>query len=182
MIDSKTIRVLDLSIALFLLIVLSPLLLILFLLGWVDTKSPLFSQTRYGKNKKLITVVKFRSMKINAPNISTELIDSEYITSYGKIIRKAKLDELPQLWSVLRGDMSLVGPRPCLPSQEAVIKERERLGVFNVKPGITGLAQVLEVDMSNPKLVVALDQKMIKHLSIKNYFFILLSTLRTLIK
>jgi len=86
------------------------------------------------------------------------------------------LDELPQLWNVLKGDMSLVGPRPCLPNQLELITERERRGVFTVRPGITGLAQVNEIDMSTPELLAETDEQMIETLNFKNYFSYILQT------
>ena len=85
-------------------------------------------------------------------------------------MRKSKLDELPQLWNVLRLEMSLVGPRPCLPEQHDLISEREKRGVFEVRPGITGLAQVNNIDMSTPALLAKTDAQMIETLNLRNYF------------
>jgi len=91
-------------------------------------------------------------------------------------LRRTKLDELPQLWNVLKGEMSLVGPRPGLFNQEELTQAREAKGVFNVRPGITGLAQVNEIDMSTPQLLAETDAKMISTLNIKSYFQYILMT------
>ncbi len=90
------------------------------------------------------------------------------MTKLGRFLRKTKLDELPQLWNVLKGEMSLVGPRPCLFNQRQLIKEREMRNVLDVRPGITGLAQVNEIDMSTPELLAKTDAKMVRQLSEKN--------------
>ncbi|MCD8513139.1 MAG: sugar transferase, partial [Nitrincola sp.] len=92
------------------------------------------------------------------------------ITKLGSFLRKTKLDELPQLWNVLKGEMSLVGPRPNLFNQEELIAERDAMGVYAVRPGITGLAQVNDIDMSTPKLLAETDQKMLKSLTVTAYF------------
>jgi lipopolysaccharide/colanic/teichoic acid biosynthesis glycosyltransferase len=86
------------------------------------------------------------------------------------------LDELPQLWNVFKGEMSLVGPRPCLFNQHELIKERESLGVFVARPGITGLAQINEIDMSNPKLLAEIDARMLQELCTRKYFIYILKT------
>ena len=91
-------------------------------------------------------------------------------------MRKTKLDELPQLWNVLKGEMSLVGPRPGLFNQEELTQAREAKNIYNVRPGITGLAQVNEIDMSTPELLAQTDEKMIATLSLKHYFTYILQT------
>jgi len=107
---------------------------------------------------------------------ATHLADANAVTAFGRFLRRTKLDELPQLWNVLKGEMSLVGPRPCLFSQEELIAERSRLGVFDARPGITGLAQVNEIDMSMPKLLAETDAKMIAAMSLAAYFRYILMT------
>jgi lipopolysaccharide/colanic/teichoic acid biosynthesis glycosyltransferase len=92
------------------------------------------------------------------------------------LLRRSKLDELPQLWNVLNGEMSLVGPRPCLPTQTELIAERERLGVFAARPGITGLAQVEGIDMSTPRLLAETDARMLANLTLSGYFVYLFKT------
>ena len=154
----------------------SPLLLSIYLVGLLDTGSPLFRQTRLGKDKKAFTLIKFRTMHINTRSIASHLADSDAITPIGRILRKTKLDELPQLWNVLVGDMSLVGPRPNLPNQIELISERDKLGVYNVKPGITGLAQIQNIDMSTPEKLALVDLKMVNDLRLKSYFKYILQT------
>lgn len=170
------IRLLDILLSFLGLLLLSPILIILFIIGYFDTGSPIFYQERVGKNLKPFNLLKFRSMHINAPSVATHLVSSTLITHFGVILRKYKLDELPQLWNVLIGDMSLVGPRPNLFNQTELIVERESRGVYSIRPGITGLAQIKKIDMSNPKLLAQTDFQMIRDLSTFNYFkFILLT-------
>jgi len=97
------------------------------------------------------------------------LVDAAAITSFGAFLRHTKLDELPQLWNVLKGEMSLVGPRPCLFNQTDLISERASLGVFDARPGITGLAQLNNIDMSTPKLLAETDARMLREMTIANY-------------
>lgn len=170
------IRVLDFLFALFGLILGLPLLLLLIVVGLFDTGAPIFRQERVGRDKKPFTLVKFRTMKVDTASVASHLANSASITRFGRFLRRTKLDELPQLWNVLKGEMSLVGPRPCLFSQEELIEEREMRGVLKARPGVTGLAQVNNVDMSTPKELAKMDQQMIKTLSLKNYFIYLFLT------
>ena len=170
------IRVFDLAFSLLGLVFGFPVLLLLVLIGLFDTGSPIYRQERVGRNKKLFTLVKFRTMRKDTASVATHLASSSSITKFGHFLRKTKLDELPQLWNVLKGDMSLVGPRPCLPNQLELIAERERRGVFTVRPGITGLAQVNEIDMSTPEFLAVTDEQMIETLNFKNYFSYILQT------
>jgi len=164
------IRFFDAFFSFFGLLILSPIIAILFIIGYFDTGSPLFYQSRIGRNKIPFYLIKFRSMYIDTLSVATHLADKESITTFGKFLRKSKLDELPQLWNVLVGDMSLVGPRPNLYNQVDLIYEREKLGVYNVRPGITGLAQINKIDMSTPQLLAETDREMISQLSIFTYF------------
>jgi lipopolysaccharide/colanic/teichoic acid biosynthesis glycosyltransferase len=164
------IRILDFILALVGLVVTFPILIVVTIIGFFDTGSPIFIQQRVGKMKKPFKLVKFRTMRPDTAHVASHLASSSAITPLGRFLRKTKLDELPQLWNVLKGEMSLVGPRPCLFNQEELIAERESRGVFNVRPGITGLAQVNEIDMSTPKLLAETDQKMIQSLNIYSYF------------
>ena len=109
-------------------------------------------------------------MKLDTASVATHLADGSAITRLGKFLRASKLDELPQLVNVLKGDMSLVGPRPCLFNQTELIAARQKHGVFNALPGITGLAQVNGVDMSEPERLAELDALMLKDLSLASYF------------
>ncbi|WP_163371590.1 sugar transferase [Endozoicomonas acroporae] len=147
-----------------------PALLTIYIFGLFDTGSPLFCQERVGKNKQPFTLVKFRTMQVNTVSVASHLASSSSITPFGRFLRKTKLDELPQLWNVLKGDMSLVGPRPNLVNQEELIAARDKLGVYDVLPGITGLAQVNQIDMSTPVLLAETDGQMIKTLTVRNYF------------
>lgn len=147
-----------------------PVLVVLAIIGLFDTGSPIFRQMRVGRNQKPFTLVKFRTMKVDTASVATHLASSASITRFGHFLRKTKLDELPQLWNVLKGEMSLVGPRPGLFNQAELTEERAKRGVFNVRPGITGLAQVNEIDMSTPALLAETDQKMLQSLTVTAYF------------
>lgn len=164
------IRVFDFVFSLLGLVVGFPVLLVLTIVGLFDTGSPIFRQVRVGRHQKPFTLVKFRTMKVDTASVATHLASSASITRFGHFLRKTKLDELPQLWNVLKGEMSLVGPRPGLFNQEELTAERAKRGVFDVRPGITGLAQVNEIDMSTPALLAETDQKMIQSLTVADYF------------
>lgn len=169
-------RLFDTCLAAVGLIVLSPLLLVLFLVGLWDTGSPLFKQARVGKGLRHFTLVKFRTMRPDTASVATHLADASAITPFGRFLRRSKLDELPQLWNVLKGEMSLVGPRPCLPNQIDVIEARTRHRIFEVRPGITGLAQINGIDMSTPELLAETDAQMVNTLSVTAYLRCILLT------
>jgi lipopolysaccharide/colanic/teichoic acid biosynthesis glycosyltransferase len=171
------IRFFDVVLSLLGLVVGSPVLVILWIIGLFDTGSPLFRQERVGRWQKPFVLVKFRTMRPDTASVATHLVDAGAVTRFGRFLRRTKLDELPQLWNVLKGDMSLVGPRPCLFSQEELIKERSRLGVFEARPGITGLAQVNNIDMSTPELLAKTDREMLDTLSVRTYFRYIFLTL-----
>lgn len=154
----------------------SPVLLILMLIGLFDTGSPLFRQERVGRYQRPFTLVKFRTMKKDTASVASHLASTTSITPFGRFLRRTKLDELPQLWNVLKGDMSLVGPRPGLFNQEELTTERAKRGVFDVRPGVTGLAQVSDIDMSTPQLLAETDQRMILELNLTNYFRYIIMT------
>jgi lipopolysaccharide/colanic/teichoic acid biosynthesis glycosyltransferase len=116
-------------------------------------------------------------MKVETQSVASHLANPADVTLIGAFLRRTKLDELPQLWNVLKGDMSLVGPRPCLFNQAELINERALRGVFDVRPGITGLAQTQGIDMSTPKLLAETDAEMIVVLNIKSYFKYIVQTL-----
>ena len=163
-------RIFDILFSFLGLILLSPILIVLMVIGYFDTGSPIFQQERVGKGKQPFRLMKFRSMHINAPSVATHLASASSITPFGSFLRKSKLDELPQLWNVFVGDMSLVGPRPNLFNQEELIHERDSRGVYSVRPGITGLAQINKIDMSTPQLLAETDAKMIQELNTLGYF------------
>jgi lipopolysaccharide/colanic/teichoic acid biosynthesis glycosyltransferase len=144
--------------------------LTIYLLGLFDTGSPLFRQERVGRYQKPFTLLKFRTMRPDTASVASHLADVSAITPFGSFLRRTKLDELPQLWNVLKGEMSLVGPRPCLFNQTELIKERASLAIFDVRPGITGLAQVSNIDMSTPMLLAETDASMLRNLTLRMYF------------
>jgi lipopolysaccharide/colanic/teichoic acid biosynthesis glycosyltransferase len=164
------IRVFDILFSFFGLLLLCPVIVLLLIIGLFDTGSPIFRQVRVGINQKPFDLLKFRSMHINAPSVATHLASVHAITPFGGFLRKSKLDELPQLWNVLVGDMSLVGPRPNLFNQTELIEERAKRGVYVVRPGITGLAQINKIDMSIPQLLAETDAKMIAQRNVWDYF------------
>jgi O-antigen biosynthesis protein WbqP len=170
------IRILDLIFSLFGLILMSPFLLVLYIISLFDTGSPIFMQERVGRNKIPFILIKFRTMKVDTASVATHLASTSSITPFGQFLRKTKLDELPQLWNVLTGDMSLVGPRPGLFNQEELTQARSAKNVYSIRPGITGLAQVNEIDMSTPELLAKTDKEMIDTLTLKNYFKYILMT------
>jgi len=164
------IRYFDIFLSLLGIVLLSPAFVVVFIVLLFESGSPVFSQKRMGRNKSPFILIKFRTMSLDTVSVATHLLDRSSVTTFGNFLRKTKLDELPQLWNVLRGDMSLVGPRPNLLNQEELIKAREALNVYNVRPGITGLAQVKDIDMSSPQLLAKTDAEMISNMSLANYF------------
>ena len=174
---SQWLRACDILLSVTGLLLLSPLLLLIGLLGLWDTSSPLFRQVRFGRLQQPFVLIKFRTMQLETASVATHLADPSTITSFGRWLRRTKLDELPQLWNVLKGEMSLVGPRPCLFSQNELIAERAARGVFAVRPGITGLAQIKGIDMSTPELLAQTDAEMIASFSLRHYFRYILLTL-----
>ncbi len=164
-------RIFDLVLVTASLLFLLPLALVTYLL--VKTTSPgpaLYWSQRVGFDNKLFSMPKFRSMKVNTPAMATHKMNmqdnpSQYLTSVGAFIRKTSLDEIAQLWSVLKGDMSIVGPRPALFNQDDLIQLRTDFGVHLLKPGITGWAQVNGRDEISIPEKVALDVHYLKHQS-----------------
>lgn len=157
-------------------VVLLPVMIFVFILGWIKYGSPLFFQKRIGRYAQSFHIIKFRTMALGTPDVATHLVDTSAITEFGVFLRRSKLDELPQLWNVIIGDMSLVGPRPCLLSQNELINERMVRGVFSVRPGMTGLAQITKIDMSRPRLVAETDKYMIERLGLCFYFKVIMLT------
>lgn len=170
-------RVFDIVFSLLGLILGLPMLIVLLVIGYWDTGSPLFRQERIGHHQQPFTLVKLRTMKRGTASVASHLADAAAITALGGFLRRTKLDEFPQLWNVLLGDMSLVGPRPCLFTQQELIRERAARRVFDVRPGITGLAQVNGIDMSQPKLLAETDARMLANLNVFSYFRYIAMTL-----
>lgn len=145
------------------LILSGPLVLLLALLIRLETPgSGVFAQRRVGRNGQEFTCYKLRTMFVGTPDAATHLADGAAVTRIGSFLRKTKLDELPQLWNVLVGDMNIVGPRPCLPNQTELIAARNRRGVLSMRPGITGLAQIQGIDMSDPEKLASVDEGYLK--------------------
>lgn len=162
-------RVLDFLFSLLGLILGCPVLLVIYVIGLFDTGSPIFRQQRVGRDQKPFMLVKFRTMRPDTASVASHLADASAITPWGAFLRRTKLDELPQLWNVLKGEMSLVGPRPCLFNQTELISERALRAVFTARPGITGMAQVNNIDMSKPKLLAETDARMLNEMTVSTY-------------
>jgi O-antigen biosynthesis protein WbqP len=126
----------------------------------------IFRQVRVGRGGSAFTCLKLRTMRSGIANAPSHEMGAAAITSLGRWLRRLKLDELPQLWNVIIGDMSLVGPRPCLPTQAELIAARARLGVDRIRPGITGVSQVAGLDMSEPERLAAMDATYLTDISI----------------
>lgn len=122
-----------------------------------DSAPALFKQVRVGRNRKPFTLYKLRTMSAGTGDRASHEVNAAQITRIGNILRNTKLDELPQLINVLKGDMSFVGPRPCLPAQQELVEERDKRGVYAVRPGITGPAQLAGIDMSTPVALAQAD-------------------------
>ena len=138
--------------------------------------NPLYSQVRIGRAKRPFVMYKLRTMRPGTPDGASHEIGSSRITPVGSIVRRSKVDELPQLINVLLGQMSIVGPRPCLPSQHELVAAREALGVFAVRPGITGPAQLAGIDMSDPERLAHADAGYLSQCSLWGDFLIVLRT------
>lgn len=171
------IRVFDVLFSLLGLIIGAPVLAILWVFGWFDTGAPVFRQERVGRHQRPFILVKFRTMRPDTASVASHLADASAVTSFGRFLRRTKLDELPQLWNVLKGEMSLVGPRPNLFNQTELIAERNALGVYEALPGITGLAQINGIDMSTPRLLAETDARMLTDLTLTAYFKYIWQTL-----
>jgi O-antigen biosynthesis protein WbqP len=161
-------RTLDIIFSLLFLIIVSPIILILAIAIKIDSKGPaIFKQKRIGKDNRIFYIYKLRSMRIDTPNVATDKLDSsKYITRVGKYLRKTSLDELPQLFNILKGDMSFVGPRPALYNQYELIEMRTQKGIHKVRPGLTGLAQISGRDELSNEEKVYYDEQYVKQMSI----------------
>lgn len=137
------------------------------LLIWIAIRleSPgagIFRQARTGRDGRVFVCYKFRTMQLSTPNVGTHEVSASAITRMGSFLRGSKLDELPQIVNLLRNEMSLVGPRPCLPSQNTLVEARRARGVLGIKPGITGLAQINSIDMSDPERLAIWDERYLR--------------------
>lgn len=154
--------------------------IVLLLMAAVRLTSPgpgLFAQERVGRGKRPFVCYKLRTMHRETPSAATHHTTAASVTRLGRWLRRLKLDELPQLWNVMTGEMSLVGPRPCLPIQAELIAEREKRGVFRVRPGITGKAQVAGIDMSDPVRLAEIDAQYVTEASFAGDLKLILRTL-----
>lgn len=162
-------RFLDIVLSLMGMIVLSPVFLIIILLIKLESKGPiLFKQKRVGKNKEYFKILKFRTMRIDTPkDMPTHLLENpdQWITKVGKFLRKSSLDELPQIWNIFIGEMSIIGPRPALWNQYDLIAERDKYGANDVRPGLTGLAQISGRDELQIEVKAKLDGEYVNHIS-----------------
>lgn len=140
--------------------------------------NPLFIQTRVGRNMKPFALIKLRTMVPGTANVATHEVQHDQVMKIGRLLRKSKIDELPQILNVIAGNMSFVGPRPCLYSQEELVNERLARSVFSIRPGITGKAQILGVDMSEPVRLANLDAHYMQNMGTYQDLKILLATLR----
>lgn len=179
-------RIVDFILALIGLIVLSPVFLVLIVAIKLDSKGPvLFKQKRVGIHKSHFNILKFRTMRIDTPkDMPTHLLQNpeQYITKVGKFLRKTSLDELPQIVNILKGDMSIVGPRPALWNQYDLIEERDKYGANDIRPGLTGWAQINGRDELEIPVKARFDgeyvQKMGVRMDCRCFFGTFLSVLR----
>ena len=155
-------RLIDLSFAVMVIVFFWWLLVAVWVAIRLDSKGPgIFSQKRVGLAGSVFTCYKFRTMRVGTKQVGTHELTQDSVTRLGSFLRRTKLDELPQIWNILRGELSLVGPRPCLPTQLALVQERQKRGVFAIRLGITGLSQINGIDMSNPILLARWDAQYI---------------------
>ncbi len=158
-------RIFDFVVSLFAVILLSPLFIVVSILILATDGSPvLFKQERVGRNNELFTVYKFRTMRNGTGDIATSELDDadEKLTKTGKFLRSTSIDELPQLFNILNGTMSLVGPRPLIPAEDEIRKLREQYGVYSVSPGITGYAQINGRDNISDEKKALLDKEYVE--------------------
>lgn len=180
-------RPLDFLISLIALVILSPIFLIIAVWIKLNSKGPVFfRQKRVGKNKELFEIYKFRSMRTDTPSdMPTHLLNDPdaFITSSGKFLRKTSLDELPQLINIIKGDMAIIGPRPALWNQYDLIEERDKYGVNDVRPGLTGWAQINGRDELEIPVKAKLDGDYVQNISflfdLKCFFGTITSVLRS---
>jgi O-antigen biosynthesis protein WbqP len=172
-------RAFDIAVSLLGLLLLSPILAVAMLAIRLESAgSPIFAQQRVGYRGRIFTCYKLRTMRKGTADLPSHQTDASAVTSVGARFRRWKLDEIPQLFNVLIGQMSLVGPRPCLPMQIELIEARRRLGVFEIQPGITGLAQVQNVDMSEPERLATIDAEYLHTRTFMKDLHLIMSTMR----
>jgi O-antigen biosynthesis protein WbqP len=180
-------RTIDIILSLLGLIILSPVFLVLIVAIKLDSKGPvLFKQKRVGIHKSYFNILKFRTMRIDTPkDIPTHMLENPevYITRVGRLLRKTSMDELPQIWNIFVGHMSIIGPRPALWNQEDLIAERDKYGANDIRPGLTGWAQINGRDELPIEVKANLDGEYVKNLSFmmdsKCFFMTIVSVLKS---
>lgn len=178
-------RLIDITFSMLGIIILSPVLIVVSILIKLESRGPIiFKQLRAGKNSKPFYIYKFRSMKIDTPNIATNDFTnaSDYITKIGKFIRKTSLDEMPQLFNILKGDMSIVGPRPVILEESELIELRQAYNIDKILPGITGWAQINGRDNIGNKEKVKYDYEYLSKKSVLMDVYIILMTALKVLK
>lgn len=160
-------RIFDLTIAVLSLPVVVPVVGVCMAAVRLTSRGPaIFHQTRIGRHEAPFTCYKLRTMYVDTPNAPSHETSVASVTPLGQWLRRLKLDELPQLWNIVRGEMSFVGPRPCLPSQTKLIEARRSLGLYAIRPGITGVSQIAGIDMSDPPRLAASDATYLGNMSL----------------
>lgn len=170
-------RIFDIILSLLLLAPSLVILVIAVIFVSMETKGPvIFKQNRVGRDGKLFQIYKLRTMYNGTGDRASHEVSIGSITKVGYYLRKTKIDELPQIWSVLIGDMSFVGPRPCLPQQVELVELRRKQGALDVRPGITGPAQIAGIDMSTPIKLAEIDASYARNHSFFNDLKVILAT------
>ena len=178
-------RGLDIILSLFAIILLSLPMLIIAIAIKIDDPGPaIFKQKRVGKNKEIFWLYKFRSMKLNTPELPTHLLKNpeQYISKIGKFIRRTSLDELPQIFNIFTGKMSIIGPRPALWTQDDLIVERDKYGANDIRPGLTGWAQINGRDELDIETKARLDGEYAEKLSFSFDLKCFFGTIKSVLK
>lgn len=153
------------------------LLLMCVLIVLVDRQNPIFAQKRLGRNEIPFTLYKLKTMRAGTLHVPTHMVAANNVSKIGSLLRRTKLDELPQLWNVIIGNMSFVGPRPGLVDHDELTRYRRELDVFSIKPGITGVSQVEKIDMSDPKKLAESDSRYLGQKNLLNDLKIIWATI-----
>ena len=178
-------RILDIILSFFAIVILALPMLVIAIIIKIDDPGPaIFKQKRFGKNKELFWLYKFRSMKLNTPELPTHLLKDPdmYISKVGKFIRRTSLDELPQIYNIFIGKMSIIGPRPALWNQDDLIAERDKYGANDVRPGLTGWAQINGRDELDINTKAKLDGEYVSQLSFAFDCKCFFGTIRSVLK
>lgn len=171
-------RGLNFAIALLGLTVAAPIILCCALIIRLSSRGPaIFRQTRVGLHERPFKCLKLRTMYADTRDAPSHETRASAVTPVGHFLRRTKLDELPQLWNILMGEMNFVGPRPCLPSQTELIIARRERGLYTIRPGVTGVAQVAGVDMSDPERLAQVDAAYLEDISLQTDLRLIAATL-----